>query len=38
MPSARVIRSLERIIEWRGKPSAIGGVPPTTILQAAQLS
>jgi putative transposase len=23
MPSARVIRSLERIIEWRGKPSAI---------------
>ncbi|WP_284219557.1 IS3 family transposase, partial [Agaribacter marinus] len=23
MPSARVIRSLERIIEWRGKPAAI---------------
>lgn len=23
MPSARVIRSLEQIIEWRGKPEAI---------------
>ena len=23
MPSARVIRSLEQVIEWRGKPSAI---------------
>ena len=23
LPSARVIRSLERIIEWRGKPAAI---------------
>ena len=23
MPSTRVIRSLEQIIEWRGKPSAI---------------
>ena len=23
LPSARVIRSLEQIIEWRGKPAAI---------------
>ncbi len=23
LPSARVIRSLDRIIEWRGKPAAI---------------
>jgi putative transposase len=23
LPSARVIRSLEQIIEWRGKPDAI---------------
>jgi len=23
MPSARVIRSLEQVIEWRGKPAAI---------------
>ena len=36
LPSERVIRSLERIIEWRGKPNAIrldNGLLASTFLR-----
>jgi putative transposase len=35
MPSQRVIRSLEQVIEWRGKPAAIrcdNGLPSEPII------
>jgi len=35
LPTVRVIRSLEQIIEWRGKPDAIrcdNGLPPENMF------